>query len=334
MGDRESGPLLSLAQTGRHSPNHRDREREKQTKRRHSERTANQVNPFSWNEQKNSTSYAAAKFDIPADVGLSSEQQRLKLSIFQRRFDAGNQLGKISDHRGRLVKGIVLTHRDKEDIFAVEEGPDIFACVCQSIVGRDSQYDRARVSQMRLDRQRHAGVGNSVCQLSQRVSGAGSNHHDIQQFLGADGFGLDDGVQNLVSAGGLDALTECLCLTEAGVRLIGVRGHDGDDFPVWVGGCLLQLGDDLLESAEGAGQGESDPNGLGIGLMNRQATSPHLFSFRTVGRTVGFYHVYDSVKDDMTGCDRSDLSGQSQRAQSADAQLFGSRKVNSAGQGG
>lgn len=224
-----------------------------QRRLRHSERIVNQVNPFSWNEQKNSTSYAAEKMNIPSSICLRLEQKGLKLPVCQRRFDAGDKLGEIGDHRGRLVKSVVLTHGDKKDIFAVEKSPDIFSSICECIIGRDCQHDRARIPQMCLDRQCDAGVGDSVCQLSQCVSGAGGDHHDIQQLLGTDGFSLDNGVENLVSADGLDALAECLCLTKTGVCLVGIGGHNRDNFPVWVGSYLLQLSDDLLKGTEGAG---------------------------------------------------------------------------------
>lgn len=99
--------------------------------------------------------------------------------------------------------------------------------VGQRVVGRDRQHHRAGVAQMGLDRHGHAGVGDAVGQLAQRVAGAGGDQQHIQQLLGTDRFGLGDGVPDFVAADALDLLAEIRGLAKAGVGFIGVGGEDG-----------------------------------------------------------------------------------------------------------
>ena len=48
-------------------------------------------------------------------------KQRLHLPRLQGGLHRRNNLGKVRHHRGRLAGGVVLTHRDKVDVLAVEK---------------------------------------------------------------------------------------------------------------------------------------------------------------------------------------------------------------------
>ena len=100
--------------------------------------------------------------------------------------------------------GCILPHRDKVDVFAVEQRTDVFPCVGKGIVGGYRQHHRTCVSQVRFDGKGDAGVGDAVCQLAQGVAGAGCDQQYIQQLFWTDGFGLGQSVPNLTSADFLD----------------------------------------------------------------------------------------------------------------------------------
>ena len=142
-------------------------------------------------------------------------------------------------------------------VFLIQQNADVLGRPGQSIVGGHGQNQGPGVAQMGLGGQGNSGVGDSVCQLAQRVAGAGADDQCVQQFPGADGFGGGEGVDEGLARDILHLTAEILGLAEAGVQTSGIFGKDDGHIPEAVldGPEGLQGG---IKCTERAAEGEAD----------------------------------------------------------------------------
>ena len=145
---------------------------------------------------------------------LLPQQHRLQLFSIQRRFCCLGNPRHIRFQRLRFFQRIILTKGDKKDISPSHELQNISAAGTQPVVGGHRNEHRALISQLCLCRHGHHGIRDAACQLTQGISGAGSNNQQVQQPLGTDWLRFFYAYQRLPAAQTHDPLSMRLCCSK------------------------------------------------------------------------------------------------------------------------
>ena len=93
--------------------------------------------------------------------------------------DGVGQFGEVGDHGARLFLGTVLPEGDKIIVLAVQKRADVRSVSGERVVGGDGENDGRFVAEVGFGGEGDGGVSDTVCELRNRVSRAGSDDERV-----------------------------------------------------------------------------------------------------------------------------------------------------------